>query len=161
MENNTIFREKNLKKAADPEQLNTCLKVTGVRPWLFVIAAGLVLAAIFIWLFSGEIRPPVTGAGYCEDGILTCYFRQTDIDEISPASAVKVKDKEYRITEICAPLYLYSDLPNDILYLVPEDQWYKTVTVDCDDLEDGLYVAEIRGKDIGPASSLKQGDQSP
>lgn len=69
----TLFREKNLKKAVEPEQLDGYLKVTGFGPWFVVLAAALVLAAIFVWAFLGKIQPIITGAGYCESGTLICY----------------------------------------------------------------------------------------
>ena len=157
-EKNHIFREKNLKKAAGPEQLDTYIKVTGVRPWILVLAAGLVLAAVFGWLLFGRLKPVITGAGYCSDGILSCYFRQTDMDEVLPTSKVIIKDQEYQVSEISPSLYMYTDLPYEILYLLQEDQWYKMVNIDCNDLEDGLYTALIRGKDIGLFSFLKPED---
>ena len=70
----TLFREKNLKNATDPEQLNSYLKVTGFSAWFVVIAAALVLAAIFIWAFFGKIQTSIQGAGYCTNGIVMCYL---------------------------------------------------------------------------------------
>jgi hypothetical protein len=70
----TVFREKNLKKASDPEQLDGYLKVTGMGPWFVILAAALVLAAIFVWVFFGKVHTIVNGAGYCKDGMIRCYF---------------------------------------------------------------------------------------
>ena len=57
----TVFREKNLKKASDPEQLDGYLKVTGMGPWFVILAAALVLAAIFVWVFFGKVHTIVNG----------------------------------------------------------------------------------------------------
>ena len=48
-----LFRSENLKKASEPEQLDGYLKVTGFGPWFVLLAAALVLGAIFIWAFFG------------------------------------------------------------------------------------------------------------
>ena len=84
MENdkNTVFREKNLKKAQDPEQLGSYLKLTGAREWFVIVAAALVLAAVFIWFFFGKITTVSFGAGINSDGVLLCYFSREDTEEL-------------------------------------------------------------------------------
>ena len=68
----TVFREKTLKKASDPEQLDGYLKVTGFGPWFVILAAALVLAAIFVWAFFGRVQTVISGAGYCKNGMICC-----------------------------------------------------------------------------------------
>lgn len=153
----TVFREKTLKKASDPEQLDGYLKVTGFGPWFVILAAALVLAAIFIWVFFGKIQTAVTGAGYCENGTIRCYFAQNAIGEIPEGSTVDIQGSPGTVTEIESSLYRAVDIPDDVLFLLPDARWYSTAQIRCD-LEDGLYSVVYPGTAIAPASFLTQGD---
>ena len=153
----TLFREKNLKEAAAPEQLDTCLKVTGFRAWFAVAAAGLVLLALFLWVFCARIINVVNGAGYCKGGVLTCYFPQAEAEEISAGDSLKVDGTAYRIKNVNADLFMGSDIPNEVLFLLPESKWYRTVDAAAD-LPDGLYSAKYEMAPITPASYLTKGE---
>ena len=154
----TIFREKNLKKATDPESLNNYLKVTGVSAWFVVIAAALVLAAIFIWAAFGKIQTTIQGAGYCKDGTIMCYFAQSDMKDIVPGEKADINGEEGTVAVIESDLYLYYNIPNDILFLLPEDsEWFSTAYIDCA-LPDGLYTVKIKGKETRPISFLSGGN---
>ena len=155
--NPTIFREKNLKKAAGPEQLDGYLKVTGFGPWVVLLAAALVLAAIFAWAFFGKIQTTVTGAGYCENGVLRCYVAQSAVGEITGETAVMIEGTRGEVTGIDAGLHSASELANDLLFLLPEERWYCTVQISCP-LEDGLYTATFYEREITPSSFMTRGD---
>lgn len=153
MEEKSIFREENLKKAVDPEQLNACLKVTGVAPWMVLLAAGLVLAAVFVWFFFGKLKNVAEGAGYCRDGVITCYFRQKEIGEFTVGDPVDVEGTEGTVTEIDTGLIRKNDLPNEVMFLVPDSEWYSTVLISCG-VADGLYSVRYHEADTAPASFL-------
>lgn len=152
----TIFREANLKKAAEPEKLDGYLKVTGFGPWLVLVAAGLIIAAIFVWMFFGKLQTSVMGAGYCNDGVLVCYVAQKDYDSITEDTTVDIEGSEGIMISTDNNLYTSSEIPNDILYLLPDSRWYCVVEVKCP-LNDGLYTA-VFVNEVEPASFLTCGD---
>ncbi len=152
----SIFREANLKKAAEPEKLDGYLKVTGFGPWLVILAAGLVLAAFFVWMFFGRLQTTVTGAGYCSDGKLICYVTQDEFDQIDQSTTVDIEGSEGRITGVDDNLYASSEIPNDVLYMLPDSRWYCVVEVSCSE-EDGLYTAVFLNE-VEPASFMSRGD---
>lgn len=158
---NTIFREKNLKKATDPEALNGYLKVTGFGAWAVVIVAALILAAIFIWGAFGRITPVISGAGECVDRKMTCYFPQAEASQMSVGAKVDIEGTEGIITEIGKDLFMMSDIPYTVLFLLPESDavWYSEVDVDCD-LEDGFYRVKYEAGDIRPASFMTQDNKA-
>lgn len=139
-ETKNLFREKNLKKAADLEQLSGYLKVTGFSAWFVVIAAGLVLAAILIWFFFGKLQTIVKGAGYCQDGTIICYFPYDEIDNVSIGSKVDIEGHTGIVKDICPERYLYQDIPDSVLTLLPDanSMWFFYSVISCD-LIDGLY----------------------
>lgn len=141
---NTIFREKNLKKAADPEQLGSYLKVTGFGAWFVVLSAALVLAAVFIWAFFGSVETVCEGAGYCKDGVINCFFEQQQTEEILKGMKADIGGNEGTVTQVDSDLYMSDDIPYEVLYLIPDNdaRWYSTAKVSCD-LPDGLYSVKI------------------
>lgn len=159
MSNNasTVFREKNLQKAAGPEKLDGYLKVTGFGPWFVLLAAALVLAAIFAWVFFGRIQTTVTGAGYCENGVLRCYVAQSELGEITEETVVMIEGVQGEVTGTDASLHSASEVPNELLFLLPDERWYSTVQINCP-LEDGLYTVTFYQRELAPSSFLTRGD---
>lgn len=153
---NNLFREKNLKKASEPEQLDGYLKVTGFGPWAVLLAAALVLGAVFVWAFFGRLHTTMIGAGYCKDGTLVCYVTQKDFDSISEDTAADVEGTEGTVTGSVAELLASSEVPKDVLPRLADSKWYCRVTVSCP-LEDGLYTV-IFQKPVAPASFMTGGD---
>ena len=158
----TIFREKNLKRATDSEKLDGYLKVTGIGPWLAVLTAAAILAAIAIWMVFGKVQTKITGAGYCENGTITCYFVLNDITKLSEGDTVdiesiSVEDAEGTVTKIDSSLYRSSDIPNEILFLLEDAEWYGTVEVSCEE-EDALYAVSYTEESSAMASFVNQED---
>ena len=153
----TVFREESLKRAQDPEQLSSYLKLTGYREWVVVVAAALMLAAVFVWFFCGKIRTTVSGAGYNTDGVFLCYFSREDTEGLAPGAELNVSGTVFTVTDVDKTLFTASDIPNEILYYLPETRWYTRVEAVGDELADGLYqVSFIRDSDP-PVSALSNG----
>ena len=164
MENNkkVKYRENSLKKAADSEKLDGYLKVTGIGPWIAVLTAAAVLAAIAVWMIFGKVQTKITGAGYCENGSILCYYALDDIAKLSEGCKVELnsartEDAEGTVTAIDSSLYRPGEIPNEILFLLSDSEWYGTVRVSCD-LEDALYAATYVEESSAFASLAGQGD---
>ena len=155
--NKTLFRGKNLMKASEPEQLDGYLKVTGFGPWVVLITAALVLAAVFVWTFFGRLQTVVTGAGYCKDGELLCYVVQSEIEEITKDSVAEISGLRGSVTDVDPALHNPNQVPNDVRFLLPDSKWYCTVKLRCP-LEDGLYTVNFYPKSVSPASFITRGD---
>jgi len=155
----TIFREKNLKEASEPEQFDNFLRVTGFGPWLTLLSAALVLAAVFVWVFFGRFQTVITGAGYCKDGRLLCYVSQKELDGITDNTTVDVEGTAGEIIRFDPSLYTASDISNDVLFLLPDTRWYCMVVLDCP-LEDGLYKVSFYRESVAPVSFMTQGGEN-
>ena len=151
----TLFREKNLKKAAAPEQLDDYLKVTSFSSWFVIIAAALALAALLVWVFCGHIDDTVKGAGVCEGGVLICYFPAEELEGVSPGGTLRAGESELEITAVDPERCADYELPVELLPLLPEQRWFVSVSAETE-LPDGLYGAELVNP-IKPSSFLTKG----
>ncbi len=58
-----MFRQEALDKLASPEQLDQVMRTTSARGWLFLLAAGLLLATTLVWSITGSVATRVSGVG--------------------------------------------------------------------------------------------------
>lgn len=159
---NTGKSEDTAKKNNAAEDLNSYLNVTGVGPWFVVLTAAVVLAGIAVWLLFGKVQTEIKGAGYCENGSICCYFDLGEITKLTKGTVVEIQGVDTEgaqgtVTEVGTSLYRDYDLPNEVLFLVSDADWYGTVQISCD-LEDGLYSASYTEESTAMASfTNKQG----
>ena len=156
-EKNSVFREKNLKKAQDPEQLSSYLKVTGYKEWVIISAAALVLVAVFVWFFFGKITTVYSGAGYNSDGVLLCYFIREDTEELKDGAELDAEGTACAVMDVDTALYTAADIPNEVLYYLPESRWYSRVEADGHALADGLYRVSFSLDTEAPVAMLSNG----
>ena len=142
MSKESVFRKKSLEKLSELDQLNSYLKVTGISAWIILAAAVMVVICIYMWGSTTRIADSIHGAGMCENGTLTCYFRQEDMDDIKSDSKVRVNGEMYEIQQIVPKLLYTYDVPREILYLSQKTDWYQTALVPCD-LPDGTYKVRV------------------
>ena len=141
-DNNSVFRKKSLNKASELDELNSYLKVSSIPAWVILAAAVMVVAGILIWGRIARVKDSVQGAAQCENGMLTCYFRQEDMSYIQQGQKIQVNGAQYEISEIVPKLLYTYDVPRDILYLSEPTEWYQTALASCD-LEDGTYNVRV------------------
>ena len=142
MSEETVTQKKRTEKMSELDELNSYLKVTGISAWLILTAAVMVVVGIFMWGKITQVEESIQGAGQCENYILTCYFRQEDMDYIKTGSKVQVDDAVYEVGEIVPKLLYTYDVPREILYLSQQAEWYQTALVPCD-LKDGTYRVRV------------------
>jgi hypothetical protein len=56
-----LFRQEALQKLSSPEELDQAITITDTRGWIALIASGLIVILILLWLYTGTI--PVTASG--------------------------------------------------------------------------------------------------
>ena len=74
MENNSIFRKKNMDRLSSPEELNDYLRVTNPSTWLILGAVIMLLAGLLIWSNFAVIQSYANGTAKAEGGVLTISF---------------------------------------------------------------------------------------
>jgi HlyD family secretion protein len=79
-----IFRKVSLERLASPEQLDQLVRVTDLRGWIALAAAGLVLASAIVWGLAGRIPESVTGTGM--------LVKSGGIVQVTPAAGGRIVD---------------------------------------------------------------------
>ena len=80
------------------------------------------LTAVFVWVFFGRIQTTITGAGYCENGVLRCYVAQSELGEITKETVVMIEGVQGEVTGIDNSLHSASEVSNELLFLLPDER---------------------------------------
>ena len=86
--NQNIFRKASMEKISSPEQLNEYIRISRPDVWIALVAAFVLLAAIFVWSAVGSLPVSISAAGIAGGGSLVCYLSP---EEAAPALGRPVK----------------------------------------------------------------------
>ncbi len=134
--NGNIFREKNIKKIASPEQLNDYVKVTNPGIWMVLTSIILLLIGVSVWGVFGNLNTVIHVNAECRNGLLMCYIQDKDIANVKKGMKVVVDDCEYELNSV-----------SDQALSVEGESYIAQADVD---LEDGIYEASIIIESIHP-----------
>lgn len=98
MSNGTLFRKSSLDSISSPEQLNDYIKVSNPSVWLVLAALFVLLAAVFVWGFTGSLPTTVAAQGVVSDGNVLCYIGMKDADKVNAGQKALLKlsgDQQY------------------------------------------------------------------
>ncbi len=82
MSSKTLFRKSSLDSISSPDQLNDYIKVSNPSIWLVLAALFILLAAVFIWSFTGSLPTTVSAKGMVSKGSILCYVGIDDAGKI-------------------------------------------------------------------------------
>ncbi len=151
-----LFRKNSLDKISSPEQVNDYIKTSNPSIWVIFAVAALLLIGITIWGIFGTLDISVGGVAVCEDGSVTCYISESDIEKISDAARVRINGESYTISNVSElPVPAENTLSPYGLHLASfnDNEWVYSASVD-GNLTDGIYKAEIVIESISPVSLL-------
>lgn len=84
----SIFRKASLDSISSPEQLNDYIKVSSPSIWMVLAALFILLAAVFVWGFTGSLPTTVHAEGAVFEGSVLCYINMEDADKIGVGQQV-------------------------------------------------------------------------
>lgn len=152
MSNDNLFRKSSLENLSSPEQLNDYIKVSNPSVWLVLAGLFILLAAVFVWGFTGSLPTTVSAKGLVSKGEILCFISVEDAEKIAVGQKVSITENDrsdlrgqvfdvgqipVSITEISA------ELQSDYLVqeLVKSEFAVKiTITPDQSDLVDGTLL---------------------
>lgn len=157
MEKRELFREKSLKKAAAPEQLDANIRVTGFTPWLIVGAAALLLLALLVWGALFNVPDTVSGAAVSMNGALSIYVRDEDADALRNGATFRIDGQDYTFYVLNDRIYIASDMDADLRSVLPPSDHYRSAQLPTD-LPEGIYRVTLQLGSIRLISLLIGGE---
>lgn len=153
-----LFRKSSIERISSPEQLNDYVRVSGLGVWMVLAAVILLLAGACVWGIFGHLDTRLDSAGTCEDGVLTCYVRESDIEAVRQAAGagmgVTVSGQSYQIFELGeAPAAIPQEMDDYLLYLggFQPGEWVYEVKAETA-LPDGIYEVFMITESVSPMS---------
>lgn len=149
-----LFRQKSLERISSPEQLNAYIRVSTPSVWMLLTAIVILLLGVCVWGVFGHMDTTLTAAAVAEEGMVTAYVREADINKIHAEASVTVADGAARVLVIDTLPQRVDDSFSDYLCHVgglQAGEWVYAVQLDAD-CPDGIYVAQIVIDSVSPMS---------
>ncbi len=154
--NEQLFRKKSVDRVSSPEQLNEYIKVSNPGIWMILAAIVILLVGAIVWGVLGTLDTTLSTVAVAENGELTVYVKEADIDSIEEGMTVRIGDKEGTITEISTtPTTVdgtFSDYALHVGNLV-NGEWVFAIRVS-GEFTDGVHNADIVVESVSPMSFI-------
>ncbi len=153
MENN-IFRKKSIDRVSSPEQLNDYIRVSNPGIWIVLIAVIVLLVGVCVWGVFGRLETTLDTACIAENGAITVYVKEADIEAVKAGQKLTVNGVEYEVSNISeAPISVGDTFNEYAMYLgsFQKGEWVYTITLS-GDIDDGTYKAVIVTDSVSPMS---------
>lgn len=128
--NEPIFREKSLQKVKSPDNLNEYIRVSTPSIWLIMAAIIILLMGFCSWAVFGTVQTKIEADVHCEDGTVTCYVAEEDIQKVHIGMTVQFGDYTGTITEIIVRDGNISACPLAVKVPIPEGIYSASITVE-------------------------------
>ena len=154
--NNNIFRTKAVERVTSPEALDKYLKVTSPSVWMSLIAIIIILCGFIIWGVIGKIETTVTTGCQIDQGYLTCYVKDEDMEKVSEGDKIVVKglDQEFAVTSLVPLGYVNEEQGytyGELIHLVGAKLGDYIYYIDIPTGEkEGVYAGEIIIESLSP-----------
>lgn len=154
--NEQLFRKKSVDRVSSPEQLNEYIKVSNPGIWMILAAIVILLVGAIVWGVLGTLDTTLSTVAVAENGELTVYVKEADIDSIEEGMTVRIGGKEGTITEISTtPTTVdgaFSDYALHVGNLV-NGEWVFAIRVS-GEFTDGVHNADIVVESVSPMSFI-------
>lgn len=125
-----IYREKSLQKVKSPDNLNEYIQVANPSVWLILATIIILLIGFCSWAVFGSVKTVVKADVRCEDGTVTCYVTENDIQKVHIGTTVQFGDYTGTITEITMRDGNICACPLAVEAPIPEGMYDASITVE-------------------------------
>ena len=149
-----LFRQKSLERVTSPEELNEYIRVANPGVWVLMAAIVILLIGVCVWGVMGHLDTALPAAAVVENGELTVYIKDTEINQVQAGMDVLVNEQAYPIGRIAeAPVLAQDQMSEYALHVggLQEGQWVYAAQVE-GDFADGVYSVEILVDRVSPMS---------
>ena len=152
--NEQIFRKKSVERISSPEQLNTYIRVSTPGLWMVLLAIVVLLVGVCVWGAAGQLDTTLQTVAIGENGQMTVYIRETEIDRVALGMPVRIGDGQYAIAGV-APMPAAADDDFDEYALhvggIRQGEWVYAASLSGPYTE-GIHSAEITVDSVSPMS---------
>lgn len=151
-----LFRKASLDKVSSPEQINSYVKTVNPVAWIIFISIALLLVGAVFWGIWGTVYVTLKSVAVCQDGAITCYISETDMEKLPDQAYVSINNESYRIESVSQlPVPAADALSPYSMHLAgfDTDEWVYLSSAS-GAITDGIYPAEIVVERISPISLL-------
>lgn len=160
--NQNIFRKASMEKISSPEQLNEYIRISRPDVWIALVAAFMLLAAIFVWSAVGSLPVSISAAGIAGGGSLVCYLSPEEAARLRAGMTVEIENagtgtvSEVGKTPLSEQEVSASVEGDYAAYALNLGDWNVAVSIETDAaLEDGqVYSLSIITDSIRPITFL-------
>lgn len=149
-----LFRKKSIDKVSSPEQLNDYIRVSNPGVWMILTAVIVFLAGVCVWGIFGRLDTVIKTAGECNNGVITCYIKESDISSVQVGMEMTVIGERGTVTDVeTAPLEVTADMDSYLLYLggFAEGEWVYVIKAQVP-IDDGVYEVQMTAESVSPMS---------
>lgn len=149
-----LFRQKSLERISSPEQLSSYIRVSTPSVWLLLTAIVILLAGVCVWGVFGHMDTTLPAAAVSQDGSVTAWVREADVEKIHAGSAVSIGSAEGTVLSVDAEPVRVDETFTDYMRHVGslrDGEWVFAVVLDVD-CPDGVHAAQIVIDSVHPMS---------
>lgn len=141
---NRVFRQKNIDKINSPESLNDYVKVTNPSVWIILVGTLVIIVGILVFCAGGRSDTKVNAAVLAEDGQITAYVDEADIQAIQADMKVMIDGKEFPIKNIADRPIKKEQVDEYALHKgnLESSQWLFPISLE-GNMKDGVYTGSI------------------
>lgn len=152
--NRQLFRKKSIDKVSSPEQLNDYIRVS--NPSVFMVLAVVIvfLVGVCVWGIFGHLDTVIRTVGECNNGVVTCYIKESDIPVVQVGMEIIVGGKRGTVTDVePLPMEVTADMDSYLLHLggFAEGEWIYAIKAQVP-TDDGIYEAQMTAESVSPMS---------
>ena len=149
-----LFRKKSLERISSPEQLNSYIRVSTPSVWLLLTAIVILLAGVCVWGVFGHMDTTLPAVAVAQEGNVTAWVREADVEKVSAGSAVIVGSAEGTVLSVDKePVRVNESFTEYMRHVgsLQEGEWIFAIVLDVD-CPDGVYAAQIIIDSVSPMS---------
>lgn len=151
----SLYREKNVQRAASPEQLNQYIRVSNPGVWAVLLGIIILLAGVCVWGVFGRLETTVKAVAVSDGESVVCYIKESDAASVGEGNTVRINGAEYTVSAVSSQAVQADgeDFTDYALHIADfqRGEWVCGVGIG-GTIPEGAYYAEIVTETISPLS---------
>lgn len=156
-----LFREKAVKRASSPEQLDEYIRVANPGIWIILLAVMVFLIGVCVWGFFGRLETSVEAVAVSDGETTVCYLADSEtVSSVKAGQQVKIGQEVYEIASVSSEalqvkdctFLMGSERARDLAGLSGED-WVYEIKLQSP-ASAGTYSARIVTESVSPMSFI-------